>query len=180
MTEESQRQFGQIRRSLNVALLAICLLEPLTLVARGNPITPQHPNARNDGVVLLFSSLPGGMVRDETLSFTVFNPSEIRIEVRVKLYDEHGNVIAESSENEIRPDEFHSFAFNRNDILLAGEPGTGRLQVRATLAFRVFNVRNLPTAVPISTEHINNLTGGTTSRWEPKANLKVMYDDGHQ
>jgi hypothetical protein len=96
------------------------------------------------------------------------------MKVQPRLHDVLGDVIAEGAEQEIRAGEFRSFAFARADIPLAGDPDTGRLVVRATIAFRMLSPNNLPEAVPVATEHIDDLTGATT-RSEAKANLKALY-----
>jgi hypothetical protein len=44
------------------------------------------------------------------------------------------------------PQEFRSFDFNRDDLHLAGEPGTGRVQVRLTVLLRRLANPHLPPA----------------------------------
>jgi hypothetical protein len=76
-------------------------------------------------------------------------------------------VIAAGDEITLEPGEFHSFDFNRDDIGLAGEPGTGRLQVRTEVRCRTFSIvdrtRITPEEIPTSLELIDNRTGKTTA-----------------
>jgi hypothetical protein len=53
-------------------------------------------------------------------------------------FNTQGGVIAESAEVKIPLKEFRSFNFDRNDLHLAGEPGTGRVQVRVEVQYRLF------------------------------------------
>ena len=91
---------------------------------------------------------PIGFVPGQTLRITVAhvstesrqdqNPPDVR--VGVWLLDARGRVIAQSDEIAIPPGEFRSFDFNRDSIPLAGEPGTGRLQVRGEIRHRLFAI----------------------------------------
>ena len=65
----------------------------------------------------------------------------------------------------IPPGEFRSFNFKRSDIPLAGEPGTGRLQVRGTLT--VIESGDASRArgdrLPLALEVVDNRTGKTAA-----------------
>ena len=128
---------GSITQLAALALLAFCLIQLPARIAQGvTSITAQQSNQNDDDVVELSSSIPLGMGREQTMRFTLFNPPDSQREplrVHVKLYDQRGNVIAESAEVAIPQGEFRSFDFNRSNIPLAGEGGTGRLQVRGTI-----------------------------------------------
>src|SRR4030095_11273878 len=79
-----------------------------------------------------------GLARGERLRFTAFNPSTTEssqehnepVRMQLRLYDATGEVIAESPEVVIPPGEFRFVDFNRDDLPIAGEPGTQRAQVR--------------------------------------------------
>jgi hypothetical protein len=55
------------------------------------------------------------------------------------IFTADGAVIASSDEITLDPGEPHSFLFNRDDLPLVGEGGTGRLQVRAQVRRRFFH-----------------------------------------
>lgn len=166
--------FRSISRLIPTGLFAAFLCMPVVIVRATNSATPSAQP--DDGVVILYSSLPGGINREQTLVLTVMNPllPGSRMKVQVRLHDALGNVIAERAEQEVAPGGFRSVEFSRADIPIVGDPDTGRIVVGATIAFRMSSARNLPEDVPVSTEHIDDLTG-TTTRSEAKANLKAIY-----
>jgi hypothetical protein len=109
-----------------------------------------------------------GLTYGQTLRFSALNPDQAgqlnaAIRVRVRLSDTSGNLIAQSDAIIIPPGEFHSFDFNRDDLRLSGDAGTGRLQV-------VWGVEgptpgNLPNRFLASIEPVDNSTGlSPTSR----------------
>ena len=118
----------RIFRLAAMVLLTCGLLQP--------PVSAEPPVQTSEFVktgtpVLL------GLARGEVLRYTAFNPGagEGRgesIRMQMKLYDAHGNVIAESAQVVIPPGGFRSVDFRRDDLPLAGEAGTGLLQVRTT------------------------------------------------
>lgn len=128
----------------------------------------------------LSNSGPGanylGIVPGQTLRVTMFNPSEPGspagrepLRARVKLYDAHGNLIAESAEVRIAAGQFHSFDFNRADLPLAGEPGTSRAEIRTTALWGVRARHSFgPDDIPASLEIVDNGTGQTTAALSSK------------
>ncbi|MGI8997977.1 MAG: hypothetical protein ACR2GW_15045 [Pyrinomonadaceae bacterium] len=124
----------------HVLLAKLAALALLTLCFVQMPVRAQFGNPRAYQII----SAGNGLVRGQTLRFTLFNPNEpsLRdehetVRAQAQLSDERGNVIAESDEAAIPAGEFHSFDFHRSDIPLAGEAGTGRLQLRASCYVRV-------------------------------------------
>jgi hypothetical protein len=130
-------------RQTTVNRLAALLL--LTCCFFQLPSAAQSPVQANERTKV-GTSVPLGLARGEMLRFTAFNPGSPDeggepIRMQMKLYDAHGSVIAESAEVVIPPGEFRFVDFNRDDLPLAGEPGTGRLQVR-TVPLWGFRSRN--------------------------------------
>lgn len=116
-----------------------------------------------------------GLIPGQTLRVSVANPNVAApavgqgesIRAQVQLYDARGNLIAQSAEMTIPAGQFHSFDFNRNAIPLAGELGTGRVQTRAQVRYRPFQLLDRTRAIghPASIELIDNSTGRTTAVW---------------
>lgn len=134
---------SQRHRRIIPVLLVCCLLALPQQIA-----IAQRATRHNDGVVILFSSLPGEFVRGRTLRITVVNPSRFRSQdgrkykmlVAPLILDLDGRPIAHMTETEIPEGGSRSFNFDRNDISLAGDPGTGRLQVNAQIRYRFFTI----------------------------------------
>jgi hypothetical protein len=105
-----------------------------------------------------------GLGRAEMMRFTAFNPEMTDsgepnepISLRLKLFDAHGNVIAESRAVQIPPGEFRSVDFNHDELPIAGEPGTTRKQIRTQ---PLWGLRHRPLIhVPTSLEIIDSTTG---------------------
>jgi hypothetical protein len=153
-----------------MVLLALCLIHmPGRIAAIGTTNAVLRSNPDDDQMITLASSVLGGVARGQTMRFTLFNPSEpdsvSSLRAQVKLFDAQGRVIDERAEVAIRPGEFRSFNFNRNDIPLAGEEGTGRLEVRGTIL--VMERRDISEArnnqIPTLVELVDNNTGATTA-----------------
>ena len=108
-----------------------------------------------------------GLARGERLRFSAFNPSTTEssrennepVRMQLKLYDANGNVIAQSPDVEIPPGEFRFVDFNRDDLPIAGEPGTQRAQFRtqALWGLRAHGRLQISTSLEI----IDNQTGGS-------------------
>jgi hypothetical protein len=145
-----------------------------TLNGFGNDViirTGEVPPRGQDSVWTDMSA-PIGIVRGQTVRLTAFNSTEppagsdgrkYKMLVAALIVDSAGNVLAESDEVLLSSGEFNAFDFNRSDLLLAGEPGTGRLQVRALVRYRFLAVD--PTHLGIDShsalELVDNGTGRT-------------------
>jgi hypothetical protein len=125
----------------------------------------------NDGFA---NDVPEGMVPGQTLRVTLINPPPFRSEPgseagseaepepangHVKIFDVHGNLIAQSAELVIPAGEFRSFDFDRDQLGLPGEPGTNRVQARIKPFFSFSSERLSP--VLVSFEIVDNSTGKT-------------------
>ncbi|MGI8997976.1 MAG: hypothetical protein ACR2GW_15040 [Pyrinomonadaceae bacterium] len=149
------------------------------MVSVGAMWTPERAGAqeRDDEVLVFFlGGIPSvGLTHGQTLRVSVSNtvarlddraPTEtLSLNfVRFRLSDAQGNVIAQSGEIAIPPAQFRSFNFNRSELPFAGEPGTGRLQVRLQIeaSFTARQpLRNAPNLSPASLELVDNNTGKT-------------------
>ena len=125
----------------------------------------QSSGESNETIVLGKTALVG-LARGDMLRFTAFNPVETEsgrpnepINMQLKLYDAHGDIIAESPQIEIPPGEFRWIDFNRDDLPVAGEPGTGRLQVRTVPLWGLRSRHRI--FVSVSLETLENSTSGT-------------------
>jgi hypothetical protein len=94
-------------------------------------------------------------------------PPDVR--VGVWIFDARGRVIAQSVQAQIPRNEFRNFDFSRSALALPGEPGTGRLQVRARLVMQVaepYHFTDDPKAIGSlvpSLEVIDDSTGKTVA-----------------
>ena len=110
-----------------------------------SPVGSVSAASRRDRQIESFSL---GIARGQTLRVTAFNgmppavrdPKGGRLHMRVAplIFDHDGNLLAEADEIAVEPGESHSFDFNRDDFSLAGDSGTGRLQVRGEIRYRFF------------------------------------------
>ena len=149
-------------RIIGLALLAACLL------------TNAHAQSCCREWVFGVELPSVGIARGQTLRYTwsyILRPPRASgdlepLRIRVRLLADDGSVIAQS-ETAIEPGDFRSLDFDRNQINLPGEPGTGRLQVRPDATVQVRR-RNLVTTQSIdlsfdsTVEVIDNATGRTT------------------
>jgi hypothetical protein len=123
-------------------------------------------SGRPDETIVIGQTALVGLARGDLLRFTAFNPLKTEsgrpnepISLQLKLYDAHGHVIAESPQVEIPPGEFRSIDFNRDELPVPGEPGTGRAQVLYNVRY-VLRDRNIFAAT--SLEIVDSSTGRTT------------------
>lgn len=149
--------------TISIALVGIA---SVWTIAEGAGPSQVNPNAYQ-----ILSAGPNGLAHGQTLRFSVLNPHEPErterrsapVRARVRLYDAQGNIIAQSEEVIIPPGQFRSFDFNRSEMPLAGEPGTGRLQVRAEIEISspTFVQADGRAVFPASLELVDNSTGRT-------------------
>ena len=157
------------RRRVWFALFAFVLAQGGALDAR---------RAQGDGVVLLWSSLPG-VARGQTLRVTVGNLLSIEARAEhldvtaiVSLFDTEGRQVARAESAAIGSGELARFDFERGSIPAPGDAGTGRLQLRAEIEVRT-GVANKIDALtlkqkvaqhfPVSTEVFGTATGRTAA-----------------
>lgn len=166
-----------VARFIALTLLIGCLAE-LKISAQGSDgkATTSTSRSEPDEMTALLHTSSWGMTCGQTARLSVINPNESSereprpmLFVQVVLFDANGAVIAESDEIAIPPGEIRSVDFNRDAISLAGEPDSGRLQVRAQVRYRSFFLVDRTRAIgfPAALELIDNITGQTqaTGRW---------------
>jgi hypothetical protein len=162
-----------------LAVLATLLL--LVGVATGAQLTKP-----GTGRLVLNSTV--GFVPGQTLRVTVFNPRRLgqggggsggSIKVAAPATAASGEPVAGTAEVEIAEGRFHSFDINRDDIALAGEPRTGRLQVLVEIVIEAAStpdgaesararVDKLP---HVTLELVDNDSGKTTAMLLPARNV---------
>lgn len=118
------RQFWIVRLMV-FALFTLCFVPP-------------HARAQEAGsYVVLLPSV--GLAPGQRLRLTLFNPDGEP--VRAQARSHHSGTIqvgmGDGSVRFIRPESFESFDLDRSDIPAAGEEGTGRLQLRASVYIRM-------------------------------------------
>ena len=151
-------------RSTITKLIAITLAVAAIAVI-GSSWTTRAQHTR-----LIFATDQGiyGFVPGQTARFSVAYPNTTEegtepVQVQAYIYDSLGRLVTQTNPVEVRPGQFRTFDFNRDDLPLAGEEGTGRLQVRGVIqvAFMDGSVRHVK--LPVSMEVMDNRTGQTIS-----------------
>ena len=123
--------------------------------------------AMGDGSVR-FISPPIGFIHGQSLSLSLANPRTEEeggepVRVQAYIYDSYGNLLSRTDPAEVPAGQFRTFVFNRDDLRVAGEPGTGRLQVSPGIG--ILRSRDggstWPNNIPASMELVDNRTGAT-------------------
>ncbi len=145
----------RINRLATLVLLACCLFQL--------PASAQSSEPANERTSIGSTALMG-LARGEMLRFTAFNPGSTgergeSIRMQMKLYDAQGEVIAASAEVMIPPGQFRFVDFKRDDLPIAGDPGTGLLQVRTQPLWGLRSRSRIDVAT--SLEVVNSTTGGS-------------------
>jgi hypothetical protein len=144
---------------LRLATLAIvaCTLFPLPAGAQ--------PSGRSNEITVIGESTLVGLAGGDMMRYTAFNPRETEsggrndaIRLRLTLFNPDGTTLAESPEIQIPPGQSRSISFNRADLPLAGEPGTGRAQIRT---IPLWSCRNTGRYVITTSLEIVDNTGAT-------------------
>jgi hypothetical protein len=106
-----------------------------------------------------------GFISEQTLRLNMANLSTREegggpVRAQVKLFDSQGNVIASSREVAVLPGQFTFFDFNCDDLAVAGEPNTGRVQVGVDFQFQAdANQTFSPKDFPVTMEVMDSRTG---------------------
>lgn len=159
------------RRSLLVRLAALALLAFFFIQANVHATQPINSSAAQAVVFVGGWGASVGLARGQTLRVNVSNENEPGarsgsepVFALATLYDARGNTLAQSAEVAMRAGEFRALDFDRDDLHLTGEPGTGRVQVRATALWGVRTRHYFgPDDIPASLEIVDNGTGRTAA-----------------
>ena len=111
-----------IAKLASLALSAICFLQ--------SPVRAQEMT----GYTVMFPSV--GLAPGQSLRLTLFNPNGTPVRSQAQIYYQdgfQGGVYVASGFITNNRDEFHSFDFRRSDIPVAGEAGTGRVQLHPSV-----------------------------------------------
>ncbi|MGI8997980.1 MAG: hypothetical protein ACR2GW_15060 [Pyrinomonadaceae bacterium] len=162
-----------INRLAASALLVLCFVQ---LPVRAHPPALITGAAQSSHLLYQDIFIPIGLARGQTLRYTWANLNDpdpqqrelepLRIEVKLRAAD--GSVIAQAGAATVGAGQFQSFDFNRDALPLAGEPGTGRLQVQVQAQLFIAkpkqqSLREAPELFPASLEIIDNSTGQTAA-----------------
>lgn len=172
--------YSSLFRWTGLALLGLCfVLPPVRAEVSPQPIntptalvgTSQSSTGGQDSIWIDIGSPVLGIVPGQTLRISALNPlapapagadgRRYKVLFAVFIIDADGRVIAGSDVITLDPGDSHSLDFNRADLPLAGEPGTGRLQVRAQIRLRFFSLVDRTRLAPASLE-IVDASGKTT------------------
>jgi len=102
-----------------LALSALCFLQA--------PVRAQEMT----GYTAIFPSV--GLAPVQNLRLTLYNPNGTPVRAQAYTHSGGANILlGDGSVRFLTAGAFQSFDFRRSDILLAGEAGTGRIQLRAS------------------------------------------------
>jgi hypothetical protein len=142
-----------------------------------------HPDSKYSLIILAAKrselNHPISLLPGQRLSYSFFNPNEEGSEpVRVQayIYDSYNRLMTQRSV-ELRPGQFHTFDINHDDLRLAGEEGTGLLQVRAEIQVASMDDSVRPVKLSVSMERVDNRTG-TTAGGPYFTGSVTVSDDG--
>ena len=176
---DNRQRIRLINLTRNKSMLWIVTLGFVAFGFSQFPATAQTSEEANQTIgepVLL------GLARGDILRFNAFNPAKTEsgelnesINVRLKLHDARGQVIAESAPVEIPPGEFRSIDVNNDDL---PPTGASRDQFRTTALWGFRSLRLI--RVTTSLEIIDNGTGQTRVSFHRWVNLGTAIDSPPQ
>jgi hypothetical protein len=108
---------------------------------------------------------PIGVMPGNKLRFSFFYPTEAGsqpVRVTSYTYDSYGNLLKQTDPVILRPGDFQTVDINRDDLPLAGEEETGRLQIRPGIQVVLMDGSVRPIKLSVSMETVDNRTGKTS------------------
>ena|SRR5215475_1929325 len=138
----------------------IVLLVGLVALASGRAYAQEH------GQWIEVLSGSWGFARGETARISVTlrrlaNPQQPPVNARIQLLDTEERVISQSDEIRVEPGKIRFWDAPRNLISAAGEPGTGRLQLRTRILVTTSSMDFDPESLMPTIEIIDGNTGRT-------------------
>jgi hypothetical protein len=124
LTKEGELMKRYIARHILMAKLAALALSALCFLQA--PVRAQEMT----GYTVMFPSV--GLASGQSLRLTLFNPNSTPVRIQAQVHYEGGVYVGVGWVTNNR-DNFQSFDFRRSDIPLAGEAGTGRIQLRGSI-----------------------------------------------
>jgi hypothetical protein len=122
---------------------------------------------------------PIAFIPGQRLRYSFFNPNEEGsqpVRVQAYIYDSYGNLLSQTDRVELQPGQFHAFDIYRDDLRVAGEVGTGRLEVRAGIQVVLMDGSVRYVKLPVWMEVVNST--GSTAGGEYFTGSVTVSDDG--
>jgi len=131
-----------------------------------------------NGYVVVFPSV--GLAPGQTLRLTLFNPAGEPLRVQPQIHHTGGMLVGmgDGSVRFVQPGVSQSFDFNRSEIPLTGEQGTGRIQLRASFLIGIAAPETIDRLV-VSMETVS-ITDGTSNTVFFSEVLPLIGDDGRE
>jgi hypothetical protein len=107
-----------------------------------------------------------GVLPGQRLSFTFFNPKEAGsqpVRVSTYVYDSTGRLLSQTDPVELQPGQFYTASIDHDNLRVAGEDGTGLLQVRADTQVVLMDGSGRHVQIPLTIERVDNRTGSTNT-----------------
>jgi hypothetical protein len=183
-----------IIRLAALALLALCIVQPQV---HGHPTVINAGASQSFGEQITFTATIStiGLAPGQKLRYTWANlndPDPLKREfeplrILVRLLAADGGVIAQTETAAVDAEEFQFWDFDRDQISLPGEAGTGRLQSRLEVTVTGQTLRSVTDLKQVilktfaaSVEVIDNSSGRTTSYVNSKGfQIISAGKDGH-
>lgn len=109
---------------------------------------------------------PVGFVPGQRLVYTFFNPNEEDtqpVHVQAYIYDATGRLLTKTDPVELLPGQSYTTQINRDDLRVAGEKVTGRLEVRTGIQVVLMDSSVRHVEIPVWMELVDNGTGSTVA-----------------
>ena len=139
--------------------LAVAALAVISFVGMaGRAVASVTAASQNNLKQIALFSPPIGFVPGETLRISVVNPNTLvqgtRVTAHVNVFNAAGQRLAVSEDVALLPGQIRNFDFNRDDLQVAGERDTGRLEVRAEIHYSYIERRGQisPNHFPVTVE----------------------------